>query len=102
MIIVSDLRDVSLKALVIVSLLFLAFCDQSGISSYCDGVTILNFLFVLFSLVSFSFLFFPSLFFSFLGHGLLFGLVDLILALILENRARHLNFFKLIVVGLFH
>ncbi len=66
-VIVSVLRDISLRALAIVALLFLALCVLSGISSHCAGTTVSSFSSVSFSLILLSFLFFFGLFFGLLG-----------------------------------
>ena len=95
-IIVSDLKNISLKALVITLLLFLVFYSLSSISSYCDRVTVLFFSSILFFLVSFFFLFFPSLFLSLLDLDFLFGLVGF--TLVLEGYIRLLSLFILIIL----
>lgn len=76
-IIISDLRNVFLRALAITLLLFLAFYGLGNISSCCSRATILSYLSILFSLVSYFFLFLPDFFLNLFGLGFLVDLVIL-------------------------
>ncbi len=66
-VIAGDLRDVPLRALAIASLLLLALCGLSDISSRCGRATVLSFSSVSFSLMPPSFLFLPGLLLGLLG-----------------------------------
>ncbi len=84
-VIVSDLRDIFLRAWAIALLLFLVLCDLSSINPNCDEATVSSFSSLLLSLMSPSFLFFLGLFLGLHNLGSLFSLVSLILTLILGS-----------------
>ncbi len=86
-VIASNLKDIPLRVLAIVSRLLLALHGLSSISLYCHEATILSFSSISFSLMSPSFFFLPILFFGFFGLGSLFDQVGFILTLTLGSRA---------------